>query len=185
MRYQFSYRNTHYSYYIIHSFHLHSFLSHNNNTPPHNNTTQTPTLLPPLHHSLLLQGLQNKDITWEYLFSDNFMHLITYSWVPLQYILEFVEDSVLHEEVKVRGTDIVGVFYLRMLLQLFVMKIHLCNHSFRGDCLPSSFCILYILHFTHTLPHIFLLQPTVWTAAHAGAAGERHGALLAHHRNAR
>lgn len=49
----------------------------------------------------MLQGLREKSITWEYLFSDNFMHIATYAWVPLQYMLEMIEDRVLPAEIKV------------------------------------------------------------------------------------
>jgi hypothetical protein len=48
------------------------------------------------------QGLRNRDITWAYLFSDNFLRTATYSWVPLQYVLEALEFTVLPAEVKVR-----------------------------------------------------------------------------------
>jgi hypothetical protein len=48
-----------------------------------------------------LQGLRKKELTWDYLFSDNFMHIATYAWVPLQYVLEMVEDRVLPAETKV------------------------------------------------------------------------------------
>jgi hypothetical protein len=35
------------------------------------------------------------------LFSDNFMHIATYAWVPLQYVVEMIEDRVLPAETKV------------------------------------------------------------------------------------
>lgn len=47
------------------------------------------------------QGLRAKDITWAYLFSDNFMRMLTYAWVPLQYVLETLEHVVFPAEVKV------------------------------------------------------------------------------------
>jgi len=40
-------------------------------------------------------------LTWEYLFSDNFMAMMIYAWVPLQEMLEQMEWIVIPAESKV------------------------------------------------------------------------------------
>jgi hypothetical protein len=80
---------------------------------------------------IIAQGLRNKDITWAYLFSDNFMRIATYSWVPLQYVLEALEFTVLPAEVKV-SQNRRRLYVKTNLTDLSVITIFLSQPSLQG-----------------------------------------------------
>ncbi len=54
-----------------------------------------------MNYLCLYQGLKEKSLTWEYLFSDNFMHQAVNSTVPVDKMLIFL-DVAMHMQVKPR-----------------------------------------------------------------------------------
>ena len=73
--------------------------------------------------------MRNKDLTWDYLFSDNFMHIANYAWMPLQYMVDMVLDVAIPAEVKPRMQGQLEIIY---------------EHFWRVIGMPGTKCFTYL-----------------------------------------